>query len=183
MLFLHIFFPQNLFALSLNEPHNVDKRGAVPKLDSPVSMLQISSCLLFWLQIPAGILPLTPPWVSHPYSVVFNLRYIAICGGFECGPLIFCKAPCVHTPRAGSLRSPWADCVCWGGTWVPSLLDLAFPGLFLCLWLESQLAEEGRMTQSGAFCPRFHSGDKIFFSWFFAYYTLSPPRIIPLNRF
>ena len=27
----------------------------------------------------------------------------------------------MHTPWAGSLRSPWADGVRWGGTWVPSL--------------------------------------------------------------
>ena len=46
-----------------------------------------------WLQRESSPLPLTPPQVSHPCSVLLNLWYIAICGGLECGPLTFVQAP------------------------------------------------------------------------------------------
>lgn len=58
--------------------------------------------------------PLSPrPHPGSPTLIqwVSNLRYIAICGGFECGPLTFVQAPlCTHTTgwlpevSLGSLR-------------------------------------------------------------------------------
>lgn len=94
---LHIF-PPNLFALSLNEPHNLQIKGANAK-NSGFSHFHVatSSCLFGCRGNP----PLSPG--PHPRSPTLvqwflNLRYIAICGGLECGPLTFVQAPlCTHS--------------------------------------------------------------------------------------
>lgn len=95
------FFPQNLFALSLNEPHNVQIKGASAK-NSRFSSFHVatSSCLLFGCRflLESSPLPPTPPWVSHPYSVVFKPAVHSDLWRLWVWTLDFCKAPlCTHT--------------------------------------------------------------------------------------